>query len=202
MRAYIAAQALENLEETMQALEKAEGKNNLTQFYLDLSRQLDKSLKVLREKDNPEQVANVARGLTSLLSHLANRPAEETNFEALKWVAKNFEDLGKNIEGDNKRLPPEAAEYYRKAAKTYGAIVKACKADEKFAPNSDSICIAQMQMAYCLRRVGEFGQALTVLTDLLRERNGRIDAQREAALTYQGLGRTEAGRVSVCHPRR
>jgi hypothetical protein len=193
LRAYIAAQALENIEETMQAIEKAEGKVNLTQLYLDLSRQLDRTLKDHQEKGNFEQAASVARGLTSLLGHLANRPAEETSFEALDWTAKRFERLGKTIEGDNKRLPPEAADYYRKAAKTYGAIVKASKADEKFAPNPDALAAAQMQMAGCLRRVGEFGQALSVLGELLRERNGLPKAQREAALTYQAWGEQKPG---------
>ena len=197
LRAYVAAQALENVEETMLAIEKAEGKIDLTHLYFELSRQLDRSLRELQEKGHLEQAANVARALTLLLGHLADRPAEETTFEALRWTGKKFESLGKSIAADNKRLPPEAVDYYRKAAKTYGAIVKASKADEKFAPDADSVAAAQMQMAYCLRRIGEYGQSLTVLTELLRERNSLPPAQRDAAITYQAWGEQKPGAYRV-----
>ncbi len=48
-----------------------------------------------------------------------------------------------------------------------------------------TVYTVQIRLARCLRQLGKFGEALDVLVELLTEQNNLLDAQREAAQTYQ-----------------
>ncbi len=126
LRAYVGARKLDNFDQAINALEKTEGDLNLTQIYRSLGRELEESLKQARGKDDPEEVAKLVRGFTSLLTRLAARPVKEANFGALSWAADMLLGLAASVDSDSKKPSPEAADYYQRAAKTYRVIVEAC----------------------------------------------------------------------------
>ena len=194
LRAYVGALALDNIEESMVALENIENRKvDLTELYLNLARRLQRSLNQLRDENQQEHAAAVARGLAIVATHITNRPLKETNFDVLNWVAETFVNLGKRIELVEARLSPEAIDQYRKAAATYQAILDAQKADEKFAPNANAVQAVSIRMAACLRRVGDFGEAIDALIEVFQVNPNVIEAQREAALTYQEWGAEKPG---------
>jgi tetratricopeptide (TPR) repeat protein len=161
---------------------------NLTQVYRSLGLQLEQSLKRLREEKKTELVAKTSQGLALVLTHLTNRPTTDVDFQTLNWAAERFVDLAANVEFTGKQLPVEAADNYRKAVKAYDGIVEACLVDPKYAPDPKAVFAVQIRMARCLRHVGEYSKAVDVLIDVLTAQNNSLEAQREAAYTYQAWG--------------
>ena len=93
----------------------------------------------LRAEGNREEAAKAARGFEFFLSRIAARPAAESTFGTLYWVAEAFMNLGDSLAlGDGTPLP-EAIHYYRQAAAVYEKIIAACKADAKFAPQPGAL---------------------------------------------------------------
>lgn len=185
LRAYVAAQQLDRAEDTMNLLEKISGGENLTRIYFSLGKQLEESLKRIRDKGSEEDATVVARGFTAFLTRLSTRPRKETTFNMLSWVAEMFMTLGGKLDPGNGKLPAEAADYYKKAADTYRIIIQACRADANYGPQPTSIYSAQIRLARCLRQMRKYGQDMDVLLEILKVQNNVIEAQREAALTYQ-----------------
>ncbi len=188
LRAYVAAQRLDKAEETMNALEKAAGDTNLTRIYLSLGRQLEESLKRIRAKGNQEEATKVARGFTTFLTRLSSRPLKETNFNTLSWVAEMFVSLGASLDPGAGPLSGEAADYYKNAVDTYRKILDSCANEPNFAPRKEMIYSIQIRLARCLRRMGKYGQDMDELLGILKAQNNMIDAQIEAARTYQIWG--------------
>ena len=194
LRAYVAVRNLEAAEKAMDALEKASGNANLTRIYISLGRQLEDSLKRIRAEGKKDEAAEVARGFELFLSRLSSRPAAETTFNSLSWVAETFMSLGGSLEsGRDGALSPEAEGFYRKAADAYRRILELCRADDKFSPQPGAEIGVQVRLARCLRYLGRFDEALDTLVEILKVRNTLVDAQREAATTYEAWGAVKAG---------
>ena len=179
--------------QTMNALEKAGGAVNVARIYISLGRQLEESLKRLRAEGNQAEAAKVARGFEFFLTRIAARPAAESTFATLYWVAETFMNLGDSLAPDDGKPPPEAMKYYEKAAEVYEKIIEACQADPKFAPQPGSSTAVQIRLARCLRRLGKFEEALDALVEILKTRENLLEAQREAAYTYQAWGEEKPG---------
>ena len=193
VRAYAAAQQLDKAQQTMMALEKTGGGPNLTRIYLGLGRQLEQSLERARAEGDRPRAEKLAQGFGAFLSQLSARPAKEVGFGTLNWAAKTFASLGASLDTDDGKRPAEADEYYQKAANAYRAILEACRADKDFVPRPEAVYGIQMQLARCLRQMGEYAQSMDVLVDILKTRNNLISVQREAALTYQAWGQKKPG---------
>ncbi len=195
LRAYVATQQLDKAQEVMNALEKAGGVN-VARIYVSLGRQLEDSLKRLRAEGDDKAAAKAAQGFEFFLTRLAARPAAESTFATLYWVAETFMTLGDGLPSSDGRPSAEAMNYYRKAAAVYEAILKTCEADAKFAPQPGSIVAIQIRLARCLRCLREFEKSLQVLVEVLKTREILLEAQREAAYTYQAWG---AGPARLLH---
>ena len=191
LRAYVATQQLDKAEQTMNALEKAGGVANLTAIYISLGRQLEESLSRIRAEGNREQAAKVARGFESFLARISARPAGEITFNSLCWVAETLMSLGAAAAPESGSLSPEAQSDYQKAAEVYRRIIELCRADEKFAPKAGAATGVQIRLARCLRLLGKFDESLDLLVEVLTGRETLIDAQREAAYTYQAWGQRD-----------
>lgn len=187
LRAYVAAQQFDKAPAAMNELEQAGGAANLARIYIGLGAQLEASLKRLREEDKNEEADKVARGFEFFLTRIAARPAAESTFQALYWVANAFENLGSGADSGEGKLSPEAAGYYQKAVLAYEKIIEAAAADEKFAP-AGSVTSIQIRQARCLRRLGKFKEAMASLLSILESKENLLDAQSEAAATYQAWG--------------
>jgi len=188
LRAYVATQQLEKAEETMNALEKAGGPRNVTKTYIGLGRQLEDSLKRLRAEGNQEEAAKAARGFEFFLTRIAARPASESEFGVLYWVAETFMNLGDSLSPDDAEPSPEAVADYQKAAGAFTKIIEACQSDPRFVPQRGLLTNVQIRLARCLRRLGRYEEALDTLVEILKTRENLLSAQREAAYTYQAWG--------------
>ncbi len=194
LRAYVAAQQLEKAEKTMNALEAEVAKGGdtgaaktLTRIYLSLGRELQELLERLRNEKKTEELEKVSRGFELFLTRISERK-EGNTFNSLNWVAETFFGMGSGFDPGGKTLPPEAKKYYQKAADTYRKILDTCKADPKFAPQAGATTGLRIRLAKCQRRMGNYKESLGLLIGILKKRSMMIDAQVEAAYTYQAWG--------------
>ncbi len=192
LRAYVGAQQLEKAEKAMKSLEElvaesgdAEAARRLTQIYIVLGRELQDTLKRLRQENKAEEAEKVAAGFELFLSRIKDRQ-EGNTFSSLNWVAETFYNLGASMDPGTGPMPDKARQYYNSAAETYLQILKRIKADESgtFAPAGAALA-AQVRLAACLRSVGLYDKAMKLLLALLKQKETRVNVQIEAARTYQ-----------------
>jgi tetratricopeptide (TPR) repeat protein len=196
LRAYVAAGQLEKAEKTMDALEAmvkqtgdAGASSKLTQIYISLGRELQELLESLRKQKKTEQLAEVSGGFELFLNRISERQQGNT-FNSLNWVAETFLGMGAGFDPGGSPLPPEAGKYYQKAADTYGDILKRCDADASFAPQPEATDGIKVRLAQCMRRFGRHDEAMKLLVEVLKYRNMMVDAQVQAAYTYQAWAAT------------
>ena len=106
------------------------------------------------------------------------------------WVAETCLALG-----DDGQRPPESSEaaaYVRRAVRTCLAIVDRLRVTPSWGP-PDAASDIQVRLAVGLRAQGQCRQALDRLAAVLGQKNLRIDAQIEAARTWQTWGQEEPG---------
>ncbi len=195
LRAYVAAQQLDKAEKTMDALEKEVAKGGdagaaktLTRIYISLGRELEGLLERLRKEKKTEELKKVSDGFELFLTRISARK-EGNTFNSLNWVAETFFGMGSGFDPGGTTLPPEAKKYYQKAADTYKKILATCKADPKFAPQAGATTGLKIRLSKCERRMGNYKKALALLIGILKKRAMMIDAQVEAAYTYQAWGK-------------
>jgi len=191
LQAYVAAQELDKAETVMDSLEKsvaaggdAEAATRLTEVYIGLSRDLQKTLELLREQGRTDEVLKVSRGFELFLDRIARRQQGNT-FGSLAWVGATFAEMGTRFDTEGKTLSPEAKKYYDQAVTVYREILKRSADNPQFVGGEGAIDGVKIRMARCLRRLGKFAEAMDLLVDVLRFRNRIVEAQVEAALTYQ-----------------
>jgi hypothetical protein len=192
LRAYVGAQELDKAEQTMDALETAVAEGGdataarrLTEIYIMLGRELQDTLKRLRQENKTEEAQRVTRGFEVFLVRISKREKGNT-FGSLNWVAETFYNLGAGLDPEGEETPEEAKTYYKSAAATYLTILTKIKEDPKgeFAPAGAETNI-QVRLAVCLRGLDAYDKAMALLVNILRQRERRVDVQIEAARTYQ-----------------
>ena len=193
LRAFVTADQLQSAEEALEELEKAAPADNLTQIYIAIGRDIEKSLKRQLAEGDRAAADQTARGFDLFLSRIANRPANQITFGSLYWAAEAFVDLGDSLSPGDGPLSADGQKYYRKAALAYDRIINICREDEEFAPREGVVNEIRLRLAKCLRRLGKYEGAMDILVEMLAEQNNLIDVQIEAALTYQGWGEIRPG---------
>jgi len=192
LQAYVGVQQLDKAEETMHLLEAAVGEGGgekLTLMYIRLGKQLEETLVRLRNDNKMNEAKKVAGGFEVFLTKIADRK-EGNTFASLYWVAETFFSMGSASSQGGKASEDEAQQYFKKAAGTYLAIIKRIKEDPKFAPAGSEMAI-KVRLAICLRDMGKFEEALKLLVAILKEKENRLDIQKEVAAIYQKWGATK-----------
>ena len=199
LRAFVATQALDKAEQTMNELEALVGSSDdansattLTKIYITLGRALEEQVTRLRQENKSEELQKVTKGFELFLQRILGRE-KGNNFRSLNWVAETFFSLGSGYDaGGGKALSPEAKGYYEKALQADLKLLEAAKAEKEYA-SDDAVLSVKLRMARTLRRLGEFKRAIATLLEILKAKPMLIDAQREAAMTYQDWGRVKPG---------
>ncbi len=202
LRAYVGTESLDMAEKTMDKLEslikeqtaaksddveeKQAGERRLTQIYVSLGRQLESRLKELNEAGEFDQAEKVAKGFELFLMRIKDR-GEANSFQSLYWVADTFYRLGSGLTTEGKKLPPDAENYYKKAAATYVDIKKRLVDEPDWAPERAEKTI-DVRLAESLRCIGKYANAMKFLAAILEEDGNRIDTQIEAAKTLEAWG--------------
>ena len=202
LRAYVATENLDMAEKTMDRLEalikaqtatdsddpeeKQAGQRRLTQIYVTLGRQLESRLKELNDAGEFDQAAKVAKGFELFLTRIRER-GDANSFQSLYWVADTFYRLGSGLTTEGKKPPPDAENYYKKAAATYVDIKKRLVNEPTWAPERAEKTI-DVRLAESLRCIGRYENAMKFLANILEDDGNRIDAQMEAAKTLEAWG--------------
>jgi tetratricopeptide (TPR) repeat protein len=199
LRAYVGTQQLDKAEQVMKALDQmvtqkgdAQSSRTLTQIYIRLGHELQDQMERFRKEQKTAELEKVSRGFELFLAQILRREAG-VNFHSLSWVAETFLSLGSGYDPGGQTLPPKAQGYYEQAAAAYRKLLDRAKADPKFAPSPESVAGVRVRLARCLRRLGQYPEAMDLLTEVLQERANFIDAQVEAAYTYQAWGEKKPG---------
>ncbi len=154
----------------------------------------------LRSQQRTAELAELQASLERFLWQISERP-QGNSFFSLLWVAESYFGLGAALEPSEpappgegqKKTPSQAVAYYRTAADTYRTILRRCGEDKKFAPRQDALVALRIRLAGCLRRLGEHQEAIAMLAAVLKDRPDLVDAQVEAAYTYQAWGGEKPG---------
>ncbi|MGA2033202.1 MAG: hypothetical protein ABSG68_13170 [Thermoguttaceae bacterium] len=203
VQAYVALQRWDLAERTMQDLERlvgkqgdAEGSRRLIQIYIGLGRDMQEQLQRLRSDGKVEELARLSQTFETFLTRIAARK-EGNTFRSLDWVAETYLGMGAGFDPGGGKLPSEAEKYYRRAADTFRTILQRCEAEKNFAAQPEAVIAVRIRLARCLRRLGAHQEALGLLVAVLKERATLVDAQIEAAYTYQAWGEEKPAYFSL-----
>jgi len=193
LRAYVgveqwgeAERVLDSLHMVVQETTAAQAGQELARVYTGLSQDVEHQLDRLCQEQKRDQAKDVARNFEQFLARIAARGQQNT-FPSLLWVAEMYCGLGAGLDQREPKRPAATADYHRSAAETYQHMLQRC-VDPKFgAPNGAALSIA-IRRAGCLRRLGQYQESLTILTEVLKKHNRMVDAQKEAAYTLQAWG--------------
>ncbi len=202
LRAYVATQQLDKADKVMKALEQqinkggdAAAAGKLTRIYISLGRELQDQLERLGKQGNNQGLQRVSQGFEKFLDQILQRE-EGNTFNSLNWVAETFFGLGKGFDTGGSKLPDEAKKYYEKAAKAYGNILTLCS-EKKIEFQPGATTSISIRLAKCFRRLGEYAKARDLLKAILKDRATMVDAQIEAAYTYQAWGAEKSAAYNV-----
>lgn len=202
LRAYVATQALDKAEATMDALEKlvASGDSSgkagaeLTRIYIALGADLETQLKSLRAAGEAEQAAQVSKGFELFLDKISQ--AADVDFRSLNWVADTFYNLGNAYLGSDGSVTEQARAYYQKSTATDEKILARGASDTAFA-QLDYLLAVKMRLAKVKRSTGDYEGALKLLLDVIKAKPQLLDAQKEAALTLEAWGKQDPSKYAL-----
>ena len=187
LRAYVLTQQLGKAQATMAKLDKTAKRTggdqaSLTRVYVDLGHELQQQVDRLREQKKQKQLKTVLKSFELFLEKIGSRDQGNT-FSTLRWVADTYSRLAEGL-GNDSSQKARAKELYAKAVNVYDKILKRSRTQPGFAPKGadDVIKIAK---AKALRGRGQYKDALLLIVDVLADNPKTLQAQIEAAETYQ-----------------
>jgi len=194
LQAYVGTQALDRAQQMMNLLEQqaqATGESGaaLTRIYLALGRELERQVARLRTENKQDELQRTLKSFDQFLDQIAASPAGNS-FNSLTWIAQTYVALGSGLTSSGKPAQQSRA-YYEKAARAYDRLLQAAAKDPAFAPQPEALVAAKIQLARCDRLLGNYQESLDTLVELLKQRPTMLDAQVEAAETYQAWGATD-----------
>ena len=83
---------------------------------------------------------------------------------------------------------PQAEKQYRQAVAAFQEILHRAATEAEFSPAAEVTIALRIELARCLRRLSDNPQALSQLLAVLKDHPLMVDAQVEAAYTYQSWG--------------
>jgi tetratricopeptide (TPR) repeat protein len=167
----------------------------LTQIYFGLGMALSKQAAQLRAVERHEDAARINAAFAQFLDRIAARQ-EDAKWPTRVWLAHTYYNIGAGERAESpstqtKPLSDAARAYLTKARDAYQQLIDDAAKDPQLPPSETSVLAARMQLGECLRELGEFKPALDMFSSVLKERESSLDAQKAAALTYQGRGQAE-----------
>lgn len=195
LRAFVGAQRLPEAEQAMTELEalvadRQDAAARLTRIYISLGRQLEEQVDRLRSENKTAELQAVLDGFTRFLAVISAREQGNT-YGSLNWVAETFYRLGAGLDTADE-LTPEARNYYEQASQTYERMLARADAEPGWAPKVDQTKMdLNVRIARCQRELGDYKKALDRLAAILEKNPHILDAQFEAASTYQEWGRVK-----------
>ena len=108
-------------------------------------------------------------------------------FFVLAWRAEAYAGLAAGLDNGGPAVAADTERHYRRAIAAFQDVLHRAAGDPAFA-QAEVIVALRIDLARCLRRMSDYAQALNPLLTVLKEHPRMVDAQVEAAYTYQAWG--------------
>ncbi len=212
LRVLVATQDFDHAEKVMNCLELfvntgVGSEERLTLVYLQLGKQLQEQIQTLRQNGETETLRAITRGFEGFLDRISARTQGNT-YLTLRWVADTYFNFGLGLKpaaagaaasAEGGEAPAElsaerddaqnAADYFKKAGKTYQTILQRIEAEPQWATSPNAKIATTLRMSESLRELGRYGSAVKVLVPILETNETNLELQTGAALILQEWGR-------------
>jgi hypothetical protein len=135
--------------------------------------------------DNLSQA--ISRNSTDFFAALVEWPPARSFFISA-WRAEAHTGLAEGLDVAGPGVPPAAEKQYRLAAAGLQDILERVTKESSFSPSPEATVALRIDLARCLRRLSDHPHALFQLLIILKDHPLMVDAQVEAAYTYQSWG--------------
>jgi tetratricopeptide (TPR) repeat protein len=197
--AYIAAGDLEKARSCLQAQQaalppqgNAECGRQTVKACIRFQRLVKQHLARYRDRRLDDVLKQTVEQLDHFLAAPAEGPVAESCF-ILAFRAEGYAGLAAGLDraglgGSGVAVVPDAQQRYRRAIATFQEVLHRAASDRNFAPAPEVVAALRIDLARCLRRMFDYPQALSQLLAVLKDHPQMVDAQVEAAYTYQSWG--------------
>ncbi|QDS86755.1 hypothetical protein EC9_09290 [Rosistilla ulvae] len=138
---------------------------------------LAKDIRLQIENAKPNEKVKLIEAVKLFLGNVGD---QSTDPATKHWVAQTFMEMGESAMGD---VPPPATGQAKELLEAAAKQLKALLDD----PSEDADAVRQIrfELATTSRMMGDYKGAINQLEQILKEKNSMIDAQVQAALSYQ-----------------
>ena len=152
-----------------------------------IHRLLKQYLAGYRDRRQDDLVKKIVEEFDAFLASPAQGPAAGSFF-VLAWRAEAYAGLAEGLDVGGPAVLPEAEKQYRRAVAAFQEILHRVATKAEFSPAAEVTVALRIELARCLRRLSDNPQALSQLLAVLKDHPLMVDAQVEAAYTYQSWG--------------
>ncbi|MGO9114927.1 MAG: hypothetical protein ACLP9L_37420 [Thermoguttaceae bacterium] len=192
--AYVATGQLDKAEICLQTLQaslppagNAGAARQTLQICVRINRLLRHHLTDYRSRRQDDLVKKIVQEFDTFLASSAKGPAADSFF-VLTWRAEAYAGLAAGLDVDGPVVLPKAEKQYRQAVAAFQATLHRVETQPEFSPAAEVTVALRIELARCLRRLSDNPQALSQLWAVLQDHPLMVDAQVEAAYTYQSWG--------------
>ena len=192
--AYIAAGQLDKARTCMQTLQAslppqgpAESARRMLEACVRFQHCLQQHVARYRDRRMDEVLNQTIAQCDKFLAAPADGPAAESFF-VLAWRAEALAGMAAGLDGGGPAVSPNAEKRYRQAIAAFQDVLHRVEAGPNFSPAAEVVVALRIDLARCLRRMSDNPQALSQLLVVLKDHPRMVDAQVEAAYTYQSWG--------------
>jgi hypothetical protein len=192
--AYVATDRLDKARGCLQTLQtslppagNADAARRMFQTCAGFRRLLKQHLAGFRDRRLGHLVNEIVQNFDAFLAPLAEGPAAGSFF-ILAWRAEAYAGLADGLDTSGPAVLPEAEKQYRQAIAAFQEILHRVATEAEFSPAAEVTLALRIELARCLRRLSNNPQALSQLLAVLKDHPLMVDAQVEAAYTYQSWG--------------
>jgi tetratricopeptide (TPR) repeat protein len=175
------AKALAALDALKQQLGEGEaGRRRLGTIYVSLARSLQKQI----DEASPASKKTISAAFQQFLDRAA---ATSTDLSVLNWIADSYVGLGRGFTDETGRVSDEGQAFFGRAVSIYESILKSASSGQLQISDVD-VLRTQSRLAVAYREMGEYAQAIDVLTRVLQRQETQVYIQMEAARTFHQWG--------------
>ena len=192
--AYIAAGKLDKARGSLQAMyqehlkqDSGESSRQMVQICIRFGRLAARHLARYRDRRMDDVLKETVHQLDAFLAAPAEGPTADSLF-VLVVRAEALAGLAAGLDSGGPAVPHDAQQRYRAAITAFEELLHRAAAERNFAPQAELVAALRIDLARCLRRMSDNAGSLSQLLAVLKEHPRMVDAQLEAAYTYQSWG--------------
>jgi tetratricopeptide (TPR) repeat protein len=178
---------LQKLQSSLPPAGSAGAAREMLQTCLRINRLLKRYLAAFHDRRQDDLVQKIVQHFDDFLASSAEAPAADSFF-VLAWRAEAYAGLAEGLDIGGPGVLPEADKLYRRAVAAFREILDRAATKADFSPAAEVTVALRIELARCLRRLSDNSQALSQLLAVLEDHPRMVDAQIEAAYTYQSWG--------------